>query len=167
MTSEQCSDLERRLRGFVVGQGDDLRAWIGSLSDVDDCVAQGLQRSIESADWALFEKYLLVAYQHPSSQYTAPLCEVLRRQSDDVNNEDIVDVLAAARDPAAVGCLVDTMRWEPPWDEFRQLAVKCIWALTDIGTADAVAALAAVARNETAELRSEATRALNKLGNAP
>ncbi|WP_133853355.1 hypothetical protein [Labedaea rhizosphaerae] len=115
-------------------------------------------------DWPLFERYVLVAHRRPSRAYTAALCDVLARHGDEVNNEDIVDVLAEIRDPAAVGFLADTLWWQPPWDEFHQLAVKCVWALVAIGTPEAFAVVCEAAVCEAEEIREAALRQLDVAG---
>jgi HEAT repeat protein len=66
---------------------------------------------------------------------------VLSEHRDDVNNEDIVDVLASIGDPSAISCLEDALWWEPQWDEYRGLAVKAVWALGAIGTPEAIQVL--------------------------
>jgi hypothetical protein len=63
---------------------------------------------------------------------------MLGRHSDEVNSEDIVDVLAEIADPSVVGCLEKALWWQPPWDEYRQLAVQCVCALAAIESSDAV-----------------------------
>ena len=103
---------------------------------------------------------MLVAHRRPSRTYTATLCEVLTRQIEEVNNEDVVDVLAEIRDPTAVGCLEDTLRWQPSWDEFRQLAVKCVWALAATGTSEALAVLRDAANCDAVEIREAALHQL-------
>ena len=112
-----------------------------------------------------FELYLLAAFQRPAHAYTQVLCEVLgRRDIDDLNYEDIVDVLAEVHDPASVGCLTDALWLEPDWDEYRNLAVKCIWALAAIGTPAAVAAIRYAATCDAFKVREAAARELKRLG---
>ncbi|MBF6592593.1 MAG: hypothetical protein IVW57_18945 [Ktedonobacterales bacterium] len=81
-----------------------------------------------------------------------------------MNYEDIVDALAEIRDPAAVGCLTEALGWEPDWDEYRNLAVKCVWALGAIGTPDAIAAIRDAASSEAFKVREAALHELKRLG---
>jgi HEAT repeat protein len=85
---------------------------------------------------------------------------VLSEQRDDVNNEDIVDVLAVIGDPSATSCLEDALRWEPPWDEYRGLAVKSVWALGAIGTPKAIEALRGAAACGEEKVREAAAHEL-------
>ncbi|MGH3812241.1 MAG: HEAT repeat domain-containing protein [Pseudonocardiaceae bacterium] len=165
MTYDHCRELDERLRDpHWISDRKRLIAWLDGLSNVDSCIELGLRQAGEKEDWLVFESYLLAAHRHPSSSFTAVLCEVLSHQSDEVNNEDIVDVLADIRDPAAVGCLEATLWWQPPWDEYRQLAVKCVWALAAIGTPDAVAVLRDAASCEATQVRDAAVHKLNLAG---
>lgn len=162
MSQDRCGDLERGLRDpRWIGNPEGLMAWLGGLTGVEDCIADGLCHASASGDWLVFELYVLAAYRHPSRTYTAELCEVLGRQTDEVNSEDIVDVLGEIADPAAVGCLEKTLWWQPSWDEYRQLARKCVWALAAIGTSDAMRILREAASSEDAPIREAAA---SKLG---
>lgn len=166
--SDPCADLKAQL--MTPGWLEDrhaIRTWLENQAEAEACVGRGLQQASQSENWPLFERYVLVAHLRPSPRYTATLCDVLARQSDEVNNEDVVDVLAEIRDPAALGCLEHTMHWQPPWDEFRQLAVKCIWALAAIGTPEALAVLRDAASYEALEIREAAVRQLKIAGNEP
>lgn len=161
MSQDRCRELEQGLRNpRWTGNPDGLMTWLGGLTGVEDCIADGLRRASASRDWLAFERYLLAAYRHPSRAFTPELCEVLGQQIDEVNSEDIVDVLAEIADPAAVRCLEKALWWQPPWDEYRQLAVKCVWALAAIGTSDAVRVLREAANSEDAPIREAAARKL-------
>lgn len=167
MAAHRCEELESRLRNSrlsSVSDRQDFAAWLDSLTEVESCIAAGLRRASETADWLMFDLYVLAASHHPADLYTAVLCEVLGRQSEDVNNEDIVDVLAKIGDPAAVGCLADAMWWEPPWDEYRNLGVKAVWALADIGTPEALAVLRDAVSCEASEIREMAAHKLKLAG---
>jgi len=161
VSQDRCKDLEQGLRDPRWKRNPDGRmAWLGGLTGVEDCIAEGLRRASASGDWLAFELYILAAFSHPSRAYTPELCEVLGRQIYEVNSEDIVDVLGEIADPATVGCLEKALWWLPPWDEYRQMAVKCVWALAAIGTGDAVRVLREAASSEDAPIREAAARVL-------
>lgn len=166
MNSDQCRqfDADLRDRGILNNDTKAFKEWLGSLTNVEECIASELQQSSQAGEWATFERYVVAAFYRPSRAYTDVLCDVLSQQRDDVNSEDIVDALAEIRDPAAVTCLREALFWEPDWDEFRNLAVKCIWALAAIGTPDAIAAIREVADSETIEVRRAAEHELARLG---
>ena len=48
------------------------------------------------------------------------------------------------------------MWWRPDWDEYLQLAKKCVWALARIGTPEAIEALRDAATVGSDILREEA-----------
>jgi hypothetical protein len=91
------------------------------------------------------------------------LCEVLARRNDDVNNEDLVDTLAEIADPASVDCVRDALHWEPPWDEFGQLARKAVWALAAIGTPEAMAVVREAADDPRDKPREAAMHELQRV----
>jgi HEAT repeat protein len=131
---------------------------------MEACVAQGLRQTQQSEDWPMFERYARAAFYHPSPAYTPALCEVLARRNDDVNNEDLVDTLAEIADPASVDCLREMLHWDPPWDEFGQLARKAVWALRAIDTPEALTALREAAHDEREKPREAAVRELRLRG---
>jgi HEAT repeat protein len=139
-----------------------MREWLQSLSGIENCVARGLHQTRQSEDWPMFERYARAAFYHPSPAYTPVLCEVLARRSDDVNNEDLVDTLAEIADPTSVDCLREALRWDPPWDEFGQLARKAVWALAAIATPDAMDVVREAARDEREKPREAAVHELQR-----
>lgn len=156
-----CDELDRRLRQWPDDRRG-MREWLQSLSGIEACVAQGLRRTQQAQDWPVFERYARAAFYHPSTAYTPVLCELLARQTDDVNNEDLVDTLAEIADPQAVQCLSATLRWDPPWDEFGQLARKAVWALAAIGTSEAMAVIREATHDEREKPREAAVHELRR-----
>ena len=65
-------------------------------------------------------------------------------------------------DPRSVPFLVEAMWWTPDWDEYLQLAKKCVWALARIGTPEALEALRDAATVGSDILREEAQYELNR-----
>lgn len=161
--SDRCRELDAGLRNPAKNL-ETLGKWLKGLTNVEDCISSGLRRASEGEDWLMLDHYVLAALYHPSHAYTKVLCEVLERRDLDVNYEDIVDVLAEIRDSASIACLKEALSWEPDWDEYRNLAVKCIWALAAIGTPDAVAAIRDAATCDALEVREAAAYELKRLG---
>ncbi len=163
MTHETCKELRRLLEVniFLVDRTAFLER-IDALTDVDDCIRNGLIRAHEAEDWRQFERYVLAVTRHPSRMATRVLCDVLALRSEEVNNEDIVEALDIISDPASVRCLADTLLWWPEWDEFYHLAIKCVNALGSIGSADAISALRDVASVGPEAIREAAARQLER-----
>lgn len=80
-----------------------------------------------------------------------------------MNNEDIVDILALIADPTTVSCLEETMWWQPRRDEYRNLAIECVWALAAIGTLEALEVLRNAASTGPIEVWEAAARKLGML----
>jgi hypothetical protein len=140
--SERCQELEERLRAWVpYTSGPGLGEWLKAQRDLEPCIAEGLRRNREAGDWNGWERYVIAAQSHPSPAYTEALCAVLDERNEDINNEDIIDALNEAQDPAAVPCLRRAITWVPESDEFGQQPRKVVWALNRIGTPEAFAAI--------------------------
>lgn len=161
--ADRCDRFDRRLREWPADRRG-MREWLQGLSGIEDCVIEGLRRTRQSEDWPLFERYARAAFYHPSRAFTTTLCEVLARHDDDVNNEDLVDTLAEIADPASVDCLRDAVHWDPPWDEFGQLARKAVWALAAIGTPEALEVMREAAADERDKPREAAQHELRRRG---
>jgi HEAT repeat protein len=155
---EDCDELDERLRAWPDHRRG-LTEWLQGLSNVEDCIARGLLQARRSEDWSMFERYALAAFHHPSRSYTDVLCEVLALR-EELNNDDLVDTLAEIADPNSVECLREALHWNPPWDEFGQLARKVVWALAAIGTPEAMAVVREAAHDEREKPREAAIREL-------
>jgi len=155
----RCKDREAVLAGLRSGDASS-RGRLEALVGVEPCIAAGLERCVAAEDWEAFELYVLAASRHPDPSMTRTLCEVLDRQLDNISSEDIVSVLDVVADPAAVDSLERALWWEPPWDEFRHLAIKCVWALSAIGTEAASDILRDAATTAPERVREAALEAL-------
>lgn len=156
-----CAAFSKRLREWPDHRRG-MREWLQTLTGIEDCVAEGLRRTRQLQDWPMFERYARAAFYHPSRAYTSVLCDVLARRNDDVNNEDLVDTLAEIADPTSVECLRDAFGWEPPWDEFGQLARKAVWALRAIGTPEALAVIREAADDQRDKPREAAVEVIRR-----
>jgi len=141
-----------------------MNSWLKELTDVTECIADGIHRARQNDDWLMFELYVIAASWHPSTLYTRDLCDVLLRHDEEVNYEDIVEALGEIRDPNAVESLEEAIWWEPRWDEYRQLAIKAAWALSQIGTPEALAILEDVSSCGSEEVREAAQLLLGRGG---
>jgi hypothetical protein len=83
-------------------------------------------------------------------------------------HEDIARALQQLADPAAVPALRHAAELDLPYleyDEDRALSRKCMWALSDIRTAEAVAALESLSHSSNPVVRDLATYHLAKVRN--
>jgi hypothetical protein len=134
-----CAELDERLRAWLPYEGG--LDWLRDERDLEPCIAEGLRVNREAGDWLAFEKYVVAAQRHPSPSYTETLGAVLDERHEDINNEDIIDALNDAQDPAAVPSLRRAVTWVPDTDEFGQQPRKVVWALGRIGTPEAIDAI--------------------------
>jgi hypothetical protein len=133
---------------------------LDALRDPAPCLVEGLASAATTEDWLTFERYVLAASRYPSPAMTSVLCDVLGRRIEDLNNEDIIDVLAIIADPDAIDVLTTTIDWQPPWDEFHWIGVKCVLALANIGTQAALDVLRSASHEGAPEVRETAARML-------
>lgn len=165
MNPARCEDLDEEIRHLTLGPGlGSLKERLNEIPDVEECIADGLLRAIEAEDGSTFERYVLAAHERPSRSYTSVLCRVLREQPDDVNMEDIVDTTAEIGDPSTIRCLEEALWWQPPWDEYRGLVVKSVWALGAIGTPEAIEVLRGAADCGPERVRGAAAHELGRVG---
>lgn len=154
--NDLCTELEQRLaRREWFHENEIFTSWFDAADGVEPCIATGLVATSQRGDWATFEGYVYAAGRRPHLRYSPTLGSVLLRHDLDVNFEDIVEALGEVRDPGSVAILAKTLQWEPDWDEFRALAVKCVWALAAIGTDEAWAVLDAAAAQGPEVIREE------------
>jgi hypothetical protein len=132
-----CAELDERLRAWV--PYSDQLDWLAGQQGLEPCIATALDANRAAGDWLTFEKYVIAAQRHPSPAYTDTLSAVLDERRDDINAEDILAALEEGRDPAAIPALRRAIAWDA--DEFGQLQRKAVWALTHIGTPEALAAI--------------------------
>ena len=164
MSDQTCLEFEKRLQEFDLSPtaGSFLK-WLSTFTQIEPCISTGLKRTSTSGDWALFGRYVVAAACHPSRTYTSTLCAVLAQHSAPVNFEDIVEVLGIIGDPAALESIEETLTWEPAWDEYHQLAVKCVWALEAIGTPQALTIVRHIAESRTDHVGTVAMQALEAM----
>ncbi len=93
-----------------------------------------------------------------SRRATPILCSLLVRD-DHEGHDDLADTLQNLRDPRSVGCLFDRTQRRLPYldcNDSSALARRCVWALHDIGTEEALAKLEALAKDPREEVAGEA-----------
>lgn len=136
--TDVCRELAQRVAAYEwFHDHDSFASWLDGAAGVEQCIEHGLGDTRMCGNWAIFEGYVHASSLKPARSHSAMLCSVLSQHDLDVNYEDIVDALGEIKDPTTIDCLAATMRWEPDWDEYRGLAVKCVWALAAIGTREA------------------------------
>lgn len=100
-----------------------------------------------------------------SQRATPILCGLLGRD-DHARHEDVAKTLQDLRDPGTVECLFTRVGRRLEYLEYNDntaLACKCIWALHDIGTPDAIDRLRQLAHDPREEVSREVAARLEAL----
>lgn len=155
-----CEDFRRLL--FDSGPWVGVRERVRDCTGAAPCIAAGLRQTVAAEDWRKFRRYLYAAGYHPSENYLEPLGTALSQHDEHIPNEDIVEVLVGLASPKSVDLLRETLAWRPDWDEFHQLAVKCLWALAGIESDDARAVIDEAASDDRPVVRDTAESAIRR-----
>jgi hypothetical protein len=131
-----------------------------------DYVRRALECAIDHRSAPDVESAMALAFSFGfSASWAQIFCNLL---GDDwhTSHEDIASALQDIRDPSTVDCLFQRACNRPVYLEYDDnfaLAVKCIWALHDIGTADAEEKLRLLADSDIPSIRNSALERLNDL----
>ncbi|MEH0981448.1 HEAT repeat domain-containing protein [Micromonospora sp. CPCC 205556] len=129
---------------FVAAFGVDPRVDEGYLPEL-------LAEAVRRQDATLVEAALslMFAFDLLGPRYLAVLCDLLVADWHH-DHEDVARALQQLSDPAAVPALRHASELDLPYreyDDVRALSRKCMWALSDIRTEEAVAALEALSHS--------------------
>lgn len=100
-----------------------------------------------------------------SHRATPILCSLLNSEAHE-GHEELADTLQNLRDPKSVDCLFYCAQRRLPYldyDDSSAFARRCVWALHDIGTKEAVAKLEALANDPRREVSEEVTARLRSV----
>ncbi len=161
-------------RGLVAAFAtDDLteEAFIAEFGVQSEAFPAFLFRELEGAitleDAELVEDLLLMGEKCGILQPSlAPVLAKLLLQPWHYHHEDLARMLQRFRDPNTVDALAAAARTKPAYlaavDDAHALARKCIWALSDIGTAAALGELCRLAAHEDEEVAGYAWRRIER-----
>lgn len=100
-----------------------------------------------------------------SKRLTPLLCGLLLRD-DHEGHEDLADTLQDLRDPASIDCLYECAISPLAYLDYNDgasLARRCVWALHDIGTPEAMKKLAFLQSDAREDVSSEAAKRLEAI----
>ncbi|WP_171053101.1 HEAT repeat domain-containing protein [Streptomyces marianii] len=170
MTPEE----QELVMGLAVGLGDgptrtldEVLAHFGE-SDGGALALRLLRDAMERQDADDVEMALIVhgAADASVEEFLEPLIELFPAEWHR-EHEDIVSMLGELHSPKTVPTLVLATRWVPEhldFDENRALAVKAIWALGAIPSAEAREALEGLRDDENEVIRENAVKQLERRG---
>ena len=158
------------VRDFVLGRMSE--AEIVTTLGVDpranaEYLPELLANAMRSRDAAGVEAGLglLAAFEQLGRQRVPMLCELLVADWHH-RHEDVARFLQELADPAAVPALRQAAELDLPYreyDEARALSRRCMWALSDIRNADAIAALESLSHSRNPVVRDLAVYHLAKV----
>lgn len=147
---------------MVVALGVDPRADVEYLPEL---LAEAVRRRDANAvDVGLS---LTVAFEQLGPERIPVLCDLLVSDWHH-SHEDVARFLQEFADPTAVPALREAAELDLPYreyDESRALSRKCMWALSDIRTSEAVAALESLSHSRNPVVRDLAAYHLAKVRN--
>jgi hypothetical protein len=119
------------------------------------------EKSADSVEYAL-----ILAFVFRLSRKWAPVLCKLMEEDWHHSHEDIASALQDIREPSTVDCLYRAALRKHDYlayNDGEALAVKCIWALHDIGTSEAVEKLKLLSLSASAPIRERALKRLSAL----
>jgi hypothetical protein len=132
-----------------------------------------IERILEEArakhDGEAVEMALLLGARFGTPQTAISTLHTLLVETWHTSHEAMVGLLQEWRDPASVPPLKQAIQLKPrlahfDYDDYGAFYKKCLWALTEIGTTDAVAVIKECAASEDPVLREQTAYRLGKLG---
>lgn len=131
-----------------------------------ELVPTQLRESLANRSLDDVECALRLAFKFKLSRHWAPTFAALLDEDWHFSHEDLASCLQDIRDPATVDalyrCALKRLSYLA-YDEAYALAVKCIWALHDIGTSAAVERLESLASCDVEPIREAASERLRAL----
>jgi hypothetical protein len=131
-----------------------------------DVVHEELQQALVEKSELGVECALILGFIFGLSPSWAPILCLLLEEDWHFSHEDIADALQNIRPSSAVDSLYRAALKKHDYlayDESSALAVKCIWALHDIGTEEAIAKLKSLLELESETIRENARHRLSDL----
>ncbi len=141
-----------RMDSFLRGEKS-LAEYLAELAVNVDALCIEWQEQLSRRDmsydfvWTWCKAALLFGH---SRKLTSVICTLLERD-DHQGHEDLAETLQDLRDPISVDCLYDRALRPLPYLDYNDSAAlrrKCVWALHDIGTPEAVAKLKLLAKDD-------------------
>ena len=154
-----------------VDEGTFLERYGVARAQAEAEVARRLREALDQHDGELAELALLLGFRFSFPEGVVDLLNQLVRQDWHVCHDDAVQLLQRYRSPTSVLPLRDAIALKPrlshlEHDDHGSFYKKCLWALHDIGTKEAIAVIEQCSKSEDAPLRKEADCRLRKMGRA-
>ncbi|WP_370949663.1 hypothetical protein AB5J62_19445 [Amycolatopsis sp. cg5] len=146
--------------------GDDV-GFLDAYESVEDLIVCGLKRSLDNAEWSLFETYLFLASQRRSCRYVPVLAEALDRRDENARPGDVLSLLLGLMAASSVPALERALQWRPEWDEYHEVAFKTLDVLLNIDNDEAWRVIESVRVDDRDRVRDIATAQLARRAAGP
>jgi thymidine kinase len=100
--------------------------------------------------------WIIAAQIHPSPRYLDSLCRILEQDNACIWHEGIVDILYDLADERSVPSLEKALSYEYRSDPTRELAIKILATLDEIGTPEALDIVRRCLQSSSERIREEA-----------
>jgi HEAT repeat protein len=134
------------------------------MGDVSDGLLEILEKQFELKNWTVLHRLFGIMFYLPDKKFTPILCEILDDHKDNVIAEHVVDVLDGIADERSIPCLIRSLEYYSPGDDYRQLNSKIVQALSRIGTTEAIDGIKLALKSDDEIIRRTANEELKRIG---
>ena len=107
---------------------------VRKLADPTDDITTELEIFARNESRKTLGRWLRAAEIHPSVKYVEALCAILHREKNSYLSKSIIDVLNAIQDERTIPCLERLLNLEIDYDSEKDLSIKILIALGELGT---------------------------------
>jgi len=130
-------------------------------------VSASLKQALENKDADLVDYALLLGFKFTFPDDIVGLLNELVTQPWHIKHEDIIGLLQRHRNPSSVPAIRAAIELKPTldyldYDDYGSYYKKCLWALSDIGTLEAITLIKECTASPDEALRNEAEYRLGK-----
>jgi HEAT repeat protein len=136
----------------------EFRADVRKLGDVEAEIVGGLRGLLVDSDWRRIDLWLNAADERASAGLVAPLCDLLDVRDRYIQHEWIAATLGEIGSVQAIRALADACSFDI--DPSRSLNQRCLDALAEIGTTEAITAIRSQLTSTWPEVREYAAELL-------
>lgn len=139
-----------------------------SRDDVRSEITRLLQLAISTNDSDTVEFALLLGFHFKMLDGTIEFVHELVQQTWHKSHEDMIGLLQKWRDPRSVTPLKNAIQLKPQldyleYDDYGAYYKKCLWALVDVGTSEAISVVKECASSDDSVLSEQAAYRLSQL----
>jgi hypothetical protein len=135
-----------------------------NIGDISDDLLKALKEQFELRNWGGLTRLFAIMYYFPNKGYTPILCEMLDDHKDKEIAEYVVDIMDVVEDERSIPCLIRSLEYYSPGDDDRHFNRKIIYALSRIGTTEAIDGIRLALKSDDEIIRKTANEELKRIG---